>query len=123
MSAGPVTRTIITTGLDAAYRHALAAMLPVAGDADDGSVQMFAGEGESPGAALADAVGAIRELLEMRGGTPARVTHHGALRTDDGYRLWGTLTIIEGEAAAIPPMEARIEAGEEGTWTVTITRS
>lgn len=123
MGAEPVTHTIVTTRLEEAYRHALAAMVPtveVAGDA--AAVQMFVGEGETPGAALADAVEAIREMSETLGGAPSGIGYEGSLRIDDGYRVWGTLTLGGGEGTPIPDAAPCIEAGEEGTWTVTITR-
>lgn len=123
MDADSATQTIITTGLEQAYRHALAALVPGDGAFDSaGPVQVFLGEWETPGAALEDAIEAIREISGMLGGAPARVDYEGSLRTDDGYRVWGTLTLGDGDVSAMAGADVRIEAGEEGTWTVTMTR-
>ncbi len=124
MSASPEIETVGASSLDEAYGYALAKVVPVVSErGEGGDVLLFLGEGESPDAALADAVDAIRDLVETHGGEPGQVVLDGSLRTDAGYRLWGTITLGGGKTMDAPATAVRIEQGEEGTWTVTITRS
>lgn len=123
MSASPETRTIIASSLDAAYRYALAAMVPARCDTDGaGAILLYTGEGATPEEALMDAVDAIHDLAAAHGDSPACVIHEGSLRTDEGYRIWGSLTLGGGAPPQVTAASVRIEQGEEGTWTVTNTR-
>ncbi len=124
MSTSPETEIAVVSSLDEAYGYALARVVTVKpGHGEGGDVLVFSGEGESPGAALADAVDAIRDLVETHGAAPAQVVLDGSLRTDGGYRLWGTIRLGDEEAPDELASAARIQPNEEGTWTVTITRS
>lgn len=122
MSTSP--ESVIASSLDEAYGYALAKVVPaVPNQNEGGDVLLFAGEGETPDVALADAVEAIRDLCKTHGSAPSHLTLDGSLRTDGGYRLWGTIRLGGGDATDEATAAARIEPGEEGTWTVTITRS
>lgn len=122
MRAPQEISTIVASNLDEAFRYGLGAMVPVAPEPDGaGEIVLFTGEGRTP--ALADAVDAIRELAATHDTSPAHVIHDGLLRTDEGYRVWGSLTLGDGAMSRLPAVRAHIEPGEEGTWTVTITRS
>lgn len=124
MRAPQEMSTIVASNLDEAFRYGLDAMVPVAPEPDGaGEIVLFTGEGRTPALALADAVDAIRELAATHDTSPVHVIHDGLLRTDEGYRVWGSLTLGDGAMSRLPAVRAHIEPGEEGTWTVTITRS
>jgi hypothetical protein len=88
---------------------------------DTGAVTvMFAGEGDTPDAALRDALDDIRERCAAQSCAPVGVQAEPMLRTDTGVRIWGTLTCVDGPAR-FPHLTA-IDLDQEGdVWTLTIT--
>lgn len=116
----PPSRQFHAASLDDVIRKALSALFPNSGT-EDVTTLVFSGEGPTPAAAVTHALDDIRDLGQTHAGTPARAELEGWLRTDTGFRLWGTLGIIpQAEPYLHPSPDITLTEQEEGQWTLTI---
>lgn len=85
---------------------------------------VFSGEGHTPADATRDATADIVAQCQDHRCSPASVTVDGTMRTDNGYRVWGTLGCIEGEIDSSMTREipqVTMTGGEGEGWTLTIS--
>lgn len=121
MATTPPVRQYDAATPEDTIRAALAGLFPALAEDAHPTTLVFSGEGPTPEDAFEDALADIQDQAHTHGGAPVAVELEGWLRTDAGFRLWGTLGI---DTQATSQEERRwdmtLAENEEGRWTLTM---